>query len=96
MAVQLTNESVRFWSGVTKAISAKQFSLATKLKQDIEERQREKARKREETQMEWKPRFFVGAVTPLGRPELSEEGKDVLRNCQLENWDLKESEYTAS
>jgi hypothetical protein len=96
MPAQLPNESIRFWSGVTKAISAKQFSLATTIKQEIEERQREKARKREEDHIEWKPRFFVGAVTPLGRPELTEEGREVLKNCQLEKWELKESESTAS
>ena len=46
--VQLPNESLRYWSGVTEAITARQFNRATALKQEIEERQREKAKKREE------------------------------------------------
>jgi hypothetical protein len=94
--VQLPNESLRFWSGVTEAIMARQFSRATGLKQGIEERQREKAKEREELGMEWRPRFFTGAVTPLGRPELTDEGREVLKNLHEGKWDLKESEYTAS
>lgn len=94
--VQLPNESLRFWAGVTEAITARQFSRATTLKQEIEERQREKARQREQAGWEWQPRFFTGAVTPLGRPELTDEGKEVLKNLYEGKWDLKESEYTAS
>jgi hypothetical protein len=94
--IQLPNESLRFWSGVTEAISARQFNRATTLKQEIEERQREKAKKREEIGMEWRPRFFTGAVTPLGKPELTDEGRELLKNLNEDKWDLKESEYTAS
>jgi hypothetical protein len=94
--VQLPNESLRFWAGVTEAITSRQFSRATTLKQEIEERQREKARQREAAGVEWHPRFFTGAVTPLGRPELTDEGKEVLKNLYEGKWDLEESEYTAS
>lgn len=89
---QLPNESIRFWSGVTEAISARQFSHATALKHELEERQRSKAKEREEAGKEWKPRFFIGAVTPLGKPELTDDGKEVLRGLQEEKWDLKENE----
>ncbi|PMD42376.1 oxysterol-binding protein-like protein [Hyaloscypha variabilis F] len=89
---QLPNESLRFWSGVTEAITARQFSRATTLKQELEERQRAKAKEREDSGVEWQPRFFVGAVTPLGRPELSEEGKEALKGLQEDRWELKESE----
>jgi hypothetical protein len=89
---QLPNESLRFWSGVTEAITARQFSRATTLKQELEERQRAKAKEREDSGAEWQPRFFVGAVTPLGRPELSEEGKEALKGLQEDRWELKESE----
>jgi hypothetical protein len=91
-SAQLTNESLRFWSGVTEAITARQFSRATTLKQELEERQRAKAKEREESGVEWQPRFFVGAVTPLGRPELSEDGKEVLKGLQGDVWELRESE----
>ncbi|KAL2059387.1 hypothetical protein ABVK25_000680 [Lepraria finkii] len=45
---QLPNESQRFWASVTAAIKGKQFNEATKLKQELEERQREKANQRKE------------------------------------------------
>ena len=94
--MQLPNESLRFWSGVTEAITAKQFSRATTLKQELEERQREKAKEREATGMTWQPRFFTGAVTPLGKPELTEDGKEVLKALQEERWELKESATTGA
>jgi hypothetical protein len=89
---QLPNESLKFWSGVTEAIHTKQFSRATTLKQELEERQREKAKEREEQGHTWKPRFFTGVVTPLGKPELTEEGKDVLNKLHQGNFQLKESD----
>ena len=93
---QLPNESLRFWSSVTEAINTKQFSRATTLKQEIEERQREKAKAREEMGLKWKPRFFTGSVTPLGKPELTDEGKEVLQSLGEGRWDLKESDVTAA
>ncbi|KAH8819557.1 oxysterol-binding protein-like protein [Xylogone sp. PMI_703] len=91
-SLQLPNESLRFWSGVTEAILARQFSKATAVKQVLEERQRTKAKEREETGTVWNPRFFTGAVTPLGKPDLTEEGREVLKNMQENRWELKESE----
>ncbi|RDW77278.1 hypothetical protein BP6252_05331 [Coleophoma cylindrospora] len=96
MEQQLPNESLRFWSGVTEAINARQFARATTIKQELEERQREKAKQRVDAGVEWQPRFFTGVVTPLGKPDLSEEGKEVLANLHEGKWDLKESEVTAS
>jgi oxysterol-binding protein-related protein 9/10/11 len=89
---QLPNESLKFWSGVTEAIRTKQFSHATTLKQELEERQREKAKEREEQGIPWKPRFFTGAVTPLGKPELTEDGREVLDGLHQGNFKLKESD----
>jgi hypothetical protein len=88
---QLPNESLKFWSGVTEAINTRQFSLATTLKQELEERQRTKAKEREESGTTWQPRFFTGAVTPLGKPELTEEGREVMRKQQIDEWELTES-----
>lgn len=88
---QLSNESLKFWSEVTDAIVGKQFTEATKLKQDIEERQRQRAAERKEQDVEWKPRFFTGAVTPLGKPELTEEGQKVLQGIRTKNYALEES-----
>lgn len=88
---QLSNESLKFWSEVTAAIVDKQFSQATKLKQDIEERQRQRAAERNDKGVEWSPRFFTGAVTPLGKPELTEEGQKVLQGIRSGEFALTES-----
>ena len=88
---QLPNESRKFWSDVTAAILDKQYGQATKLKQDIEERQRRKAAERQEKNETWKPRFFTGAVTPLGKPDLTEEGHEALEGLHKSDYNLKES-----
>ena len=93
---QLPNESQRFWGDVTKAIKSKQFNEATKLKTELEERQREKAAKRKESSQEWKPRFFTNAVTTDGKPELSDDGILALQGLQSEKYTLSESEITGA
>ena len=93
---QLPNESRRFWSQVTTAILEKQYGQATKLKHEIEDRQRQKAAERKETNDEWQPRFFTGAVTPLGKPDLTEEGKRVLKGLAEDNFYLEESKVTGA
>lgn len=88
---QLSNESRKFWSGVTREILDKRYGQATKLKQDIEERQRRRAAERQEKNETWKPRFFTGAVTPLGKPELTEEGDEALKGLRHNDYKLEES-----
>lgn len=85
---QLPNESRKFWSGVTQAILSKQYSLATSLKQELEERQREKAAERKARDVEWKPRFFTGATTPVGKPELTKDGEDALKGLHDGHFEL--------
>ncbi|KAF2100099.1 hypothetical protein NA57DRAFT_38761 [Rhizodiscina lignyota] len=92
MDQQLPNESRRYWKDVTSAIKNKQYSLATTLKQEIEERQRQKAAERKETAAEWQPRFFTGSVTPIGKPDLTEEGKNVLDGMHKGDFQLKEND----
>ncbi|KAF9887127.1 hypothetical protein FE257_010502 [Aspergillus nanangensis] len=89
---QLTNESRKFWANVTEAILDKRYSQATKLKQDIEERQRQKATERQESNETWQPRFFTGAVTPLGKPQLTEEGRKALEGLRNDEYIMEESE----
>jgi hypothetical protein len=91
-AQQLPNESLKFWSGVTNAIVSRQYSLATTLKQELEERQRQKAKEREASGTEWKPRFFVGATDKGGKPDLTADGKEVLNGLHSGAYDLKENE----
>lgn len=90
MNQQLPNESLRLWDGVTQAIQNKQFSRATTVKQELEEAQREKARLREQKNVEWTPRFFKGITTPKGKPELTEEGEEELRKLSEGQWELSE------
>jgi hypothetical protein len=93
---QLPNESRKFWDGVTKAIKGRQYSVATQLKHTIEDRQRAKAAERKESGAEWRPRFFKGAVTPVGRPELTEDGERALRGLREGDFELEENkEYGA-
>ena len=93
---QLPNESRKFWAEVTQAIVTKQYSEATKLKQELEERQRDKAAERESRNEEWKPRFFTEPLKPNGRPELTEEGKLALKGLQAEDYHLSESIVTGA
>lgn len=88
---QLPNESLKFWEAVTNAIVGKQFSLATSLKTEIEENQRAKAAERKAESKEWQPRFFTGAVTPVGRPDLTKDGEEVLKGLHTENYKLAEN-----
>lgn len=81
---------------MTEAIINKQYSLATKLKQELEERQREKAAARTAQNEEWKPRFFTASVTPMGKPELTEEGRQALKALNAGNYKLKESLVTGA
>lgn len=87
--VQLPNESRKFWSGVTDAINKKEYNQATKLKQELEERQREKASVRKEKNEQWEPRFFTVTIAPSGKPELTEEGKSVLKGLHDGNFELQ-------
>ena len=88
---QLPNESRRFWADVTQAILDKQFAAATKLKTELEERQREKAGARKAQNEEWIPRFFTGSVTPVGKPELTNDGVLALRGLHEGDYRLPES-----
>ncbi|OJD34717.1 oxysterol-binding protein [Diplodia corticola] len=89
--VQLPNESRKFWGGVTEAITTKQYALATTRKQELEERQREKAAERKEKNSDWKPRFFSNATDANGKPDLTEEGRQALDGLHKNDFKLEES-----
>lgn len=93
---QLSNESRRFWKDVTTAILSKQYGEATRVKQALEQLQRDKTEERKAKNEEWKPRFFTGAVIPKGRPDLSEEGQAVLRGLHKGNYKLEETAETGA
>ncbi|WFD29157.1 hypothetical protein MSPP1_000162 [Malassezia sp. CBS 17886] len=56
---QEPNESQRLWIKVTEGIKEKNMDMASDAKTEIEEGQREAARKREAEGAKWEPRFFV-------------------------------------
>ncbi|KAK6223863.1 hypothetical protein LQW54_000007 [Pestalotiopsis sp. IQ-011] len=85
---QAESESLALWDGVTQAISAKQFSKATTVKQELEEKQREKARTRERNNETWQPVFFSQVTDKGGKPDLSEKGRQVLDRIQNNDWSL--------
>lgn len=93
---QLPNESRIIWAPVTDAIMAKQYTEATNAKQEIEERQRQKAADRKARNAEWKPRFFKNALTPAGQPELSEDGRDAITRMHNDDYRLKPNVETGA
>jgi hypothetical protein len=88
---QLPNESRKFWSGVTQAILDKQYGQATTLKQELEERQRQKATERQKKDEVWQPRFFKTAVDPSGIPDLTEDGKLALKGLHNDQFRLEQN-----
>ncbi|KAG8630131.1 hypothetical protein KVT40_001750 [Elsinoe batatas] len=93
---QLPNESRKFWSGVTQAILDKEYGKATTAKQELEERQRQKAAERKSRNAEWKPRFFTEAMGPSGRPELTEDGRKAIDKLHQGEWALEPSAETGA
>lgn len=88
---QLENESRRQWAPVTDAINARQFGLATKLKLELEEKQRLRVKEREDRGKQWSPNFFVDAMTPEGKPTLTAKGVEALSALQRGEWELSEN-----
>lgn len=93
---QLPNESRRFWSDVTQAILDKEFGKATSAKQELEERQRQKAADRKARNVEWQPRFFTEAMSPSGRPELSADGMKAMEGLHKSAWQLEPNAETGA
>ena len=86
---QLPNESRTLWAAVTNAINEKRFSDATKVKQDLEQTQREKAAKREKLNREFQPRFFTKVTDPSGKPELTPFGMEALKGLSQARYGIK-------
>lgn len=86
---QLPNESRLFWQDVTNAILEKRFSDATRIKQDLEQAQRDKAAKRKEMNTEYIPRFFTAVTEPTGKPELTQYGKETLERLANKAYEIE-------
>ncbi|KAI1485136.1 hypothetical protein F5X96DRAFT_674920 [Biscogniauxia mediterranea] len=87
--LQAENESLQLWDGVTQAILSKQFSKATTVKVELEEKQREKARERERKKETWKPVFFDQVTDKAGKPDLNDKGRALLERAQKGDWSLE-------
>lgn len=87
---QLPNESRRLWNEVTEAILDRRYNDATRIKQDLEQKQRDKATEREKNNVTFEPRFFKVATDPSGRPELNAEGEKVLDDMQRLKFKIEE------
>ncbi|EPY54296.1 oxysterol binding protein [Schizosaccharomyces cryophilus OY26] len=85
LSKQFPYESRKIWFPVTQNIVGKRYSQATKAKQEIEEQQRQEAATRTESNIEWKPRYFI-ADNENGHPTLTEAGKKVLEDTLSENY----------
>lgn len=69
---------------MTAAILEKRYTQATNIKQELEERQREKANARKDEGNEWRPRFFKEPITKDGRPHLTPDGEQAIKGMQAE------------
>jgi hypothetical protein len=86
---QLPNESRELWKDVTTAIMEKRYNDATRIKQDLEQAQRDKAAKRSSLNAEYKPRFFTAATEPTGKPILTDEGRQTLDGLKNNSFQLE-------
>jgi hypothetical protein len=89
---QLPNESRRFWQELTTALQEKRYNDANRIKQTIEQNQRDKAAERKTNSIEWKPRFFTQVTEPDGQPHLTEDGRQTIDGLQKKEFQLKENE----
>lgn len=57
----------RLWSKLTDAIAKKDMDKATEAKSEVEDAQREDAKRRDENNVNWTPRFFEQGKDGLWR-----------------------------
>lgn len=91
LSEQLPNESRKLWEGVTSSLLKKEYSEANRIKQQIEQRQRDLAVERKKNNTPWVSSWtvlgpiinFVCSFVPVyfegdlssGAPALTEEGR---------------------
>ncbi|KIY61090.1 hypothetical protein CYLTODRAFT_427684 [Cylindrobasidium torrendii FP15055 ss-10] len=80
---QMATESRRMWDKVTKHLSAKEFSEATREKNAIEQRQRDEAAERKRVGTEFVPVYFETDIES-GAAKLTEEGRKALEEEMAE------------
>ncbi|KAG8897225.1 hypothetical protein FRB99_008355 [Tulasnella sp. 403] len=75
---QLPNESRKLWEGVTSNLLSKNYGEATKVKQAIEQRQRDIAAQRKAKNIEFVPTYFEADISS-GKPALTEAGRKAVQ-----------------
>ena len=86
LEAQKENESRVVWQAVTSAIHAKKFEQATKKKTEIEDAQRQLAKKRAEAKEVFQPVYFN--VKEDGRPTLTDAGKSAVAGQLSGKWSI--------
>jgi len=74
---QLPTESRKLWQEVTSRLLKKDYGEATRLKQAIEQKQRDDAAERKRNSVEFIPKYFEKAIDN-GIPQLTEEGRRIV------------------
>ncbi|CAE6442117.1 unnamed protein product [Rhizoctonia solani] len=74
---QLPNESHRLWEHVTKNLLSKNYNEATRVKQNIEQKQRDDAAARKAKNEEFVPVYFEPDISN-GQPVLTAEGRKAI------------------
>jgi len=77
MGKQRPNESRKLWDGVTNALMKKEYSEATRIKQAIEQAQRDIAATRKKKGESFTPVYFSPDIES-GEPMLTQAGKELL------------------
>lgn len=75
---QLPDESRKLWDGVTSNLLSKNFGEATKIKQAIEQRQRDIAAQRKAKNEEFVPTYFEADISS-GKPALTAAGRQAVQ-----------------
>ena len=83
VAEQGERESQRLWLSTVKAVHVMDHTTATDEKSKIEDRQREEAKKREETGEEWMPKLFRRVNAGPGGNEEGEENLEWIINAEM-------------
>ncbi|KAG8831396.1 hypothetical protein FRC17_003222 [Serendipita sp. 399] len=76
---QLPNESRKLWEGVTSNLLKKEWSEATRIKQVIEQKQRDIAAERRRKNQPFVPVYFESDISS-GAPTLTDEGRKVMED----------------
>ena len=76
-------ESQRLWQSTVKAVHAVDHAVATEEKSKIEDRQREEAKRREESGEEWRPKLFRHVNAESGGSEEGEADLEWIINANM-------------